>query len=47
MSMDFYKNGYNFWLVSHLILTNKCYLDAIMRMEVNCSNKLERLGILL
>lgn len=47
VSMGFYKNGYNFWLVSQLLITNKCGVDVVMRMEVNCEDKLQRLNVLL
>lgn len=46
-SMGMYKNGYNFWLVSHLLITKKKSLDVIMQMEVNCEDKLEKLKVLL
>lgn len=46
-SMGMYKNGYNFWLVSHLLVTKKKSLDVIMHMEVNCEDKLEKLKVLL
>lgn len=45
--MGFYKNGYNFWLVSHLLITKKESVDVVMRMEVNCEDKLKRLNVLL
>ncbi|KAL5363875.1 fungal-specific transcription factor domain-containing protein [Aspergillus floccosus] len=46
-AMGFYRNGYNFWLVSHLLITKKESVDVIMQMEVNCEDKLERLKVLL
>ncbi|KAJ5887742.1 hypothetical protein N7495_007783 [Penicillium taxi] len=46
-SMGFYKNGYNFWLVSQLLITKKDAVDVIMQMEVRCSDKLEKLNVLL
>lgn len=46
-SMGFYKNGYNFWLVSQLLITNKDAVDVIMQMEVHCEDKLEKLKVLL
>lgn len=46
-SMGFYKNGYNFWLVSYLLITKKESVDVVMQMEVNCEDKLERLKVLL
>lgn len=46
-SMGFYKNGYNFWLVSQLLITKKDAVDVIMQMEVHCEDKLEKLKVLL
>ncbi|KAJ5335501.1 transcriptional regulator family: Fungal Specific TF [Penicillium brevicompactum] len=46
-SMGFYKNAYNFWLVSQLLITNKNAVDVIMRTEVHCEDKLEKLKVLL
>ncbi|KAJ6122086.1 hypothetical protein N7512_004551, partial [Penicillium capsulatum] len=46
-SMGFYKNGYNFWLVSQLLITKKDAVDVIMQMEVNCEDKLEKFKVLL
>lgn len=46
-SMGFYKNGYNFWLVSQLLITKKDAVDVIMQLEVHCEDKLERLKVLL
>ncbi|KAJ5305842.1 hypothetical protein N7508_004857 [Penicillium antarcticum] len=46
-SMGFYKNGYNFWLVSQMLITKKDAVDVVMRMEVNCEDKLEKLKVLL
>lgn len=46
-SLGFYKNGYNFWLVSQLLITQKDAVDVVMRMGVNCEDKLEELNVLL
>lgn len=46
-SMGFYKNGYNFWLVSQLLITKKSSVDVVMQMEVKCEDKLEKLKVLL
>ncbi|KAJ5612253.1 hypothetical protein N7510_005447 [Penicillium lagena] len=46
-SMGFYKNGYNFWLVSQLLMTKKDAVDVVMNMEVNCEDKLQKLKVLL
>ncbi|KAL3473526.1 hypothetical protein BJX99DRAFT_233653 [Aspergillus californicus] len=45
--MGFYKNGYNFWLVSQLLITKKESVDVVMKMEVRCEDKLEKLKVLL
>jgi hypothetical protein len=45
--MGFYKNGYNFWLVSQLLITKKKSVDVVMQMEVKCEDKLEKLKVLL
>ena len=45
--MGFYKNGYNFWLVSQLMVTKKDSMDVVMSMEVKCEDKLEKLKVLL
>ncbi|KAF9887952.1 hypothetical protein FE257_009474 [Aspergillus nanangensis] len=47
IAMGFYKNGYNFWLVAHLLITRKESVDVVMRMEVNCEDKLQKLCVLL
>ncbi|KKK27158.1 hypothetical protein ARAM_003613 [Aspergillus rambellii] len=46
-SMGFFKNGYNFWLVSQLLITKKESVDVVMKMEVRCEDKLEKLKVLL
>ncbi|RAH42860.1 fungal specific transcription factor domain-containing protein [Aspergillus brunneoviolaceus CBS 621.78] len=46
-SMGFYKNGYNFWLVCHLLITRKESMDVVMGLEVKCEDKLEKLKVLL
>ncbi|PWY83419.1 hypothetical protein BO70DRAFT_361536 [Aspergillus heteromorphus CBS 117.55] len=46
-SMGFFKNGYNFWLVSQLLITKKHGLDVIMQTEVKCEDKVKKLKILL
>lgn len=46
-SMGFYKNGYNFWLVSQLLITRKDAVDVVMQMEVHCEDKLKKLNVLL
>ena len=46
-SMGFYKNGYNFWLVSHMLITKRESAAVVMQMEVKCEDKLEKLKVLL
>lgn len=46
-SMGFYKNGYNFWLISHMLITKKESVDVVMQMEVKCEDKLEKLKVLM
>ncbi|KAJ5752203.1 hypothetical protein N7520_009120 [Penicillium odoratum] len=46
-SFGFYKNGYNFWLVSQLLITRNDAADVIMQMRVKCDDKLEELNVLL
>ncbi|KAJ5764743.1 hypothetical protein N7520_004302 [Penicillium odoratum] len=46
-SFGFYKNGYNFWLVSQLLITRNDAADVIMQMGVKCDDKLEELNVLL
>jgi hypothetical protein len=46
-SMGFFKNGYNFWLVAQLLIIKKDSVDVVMRMEVKCEDKLEKLKVLL
>ena len=46
-SLGFYTNGYNFWLVSQLMVTKKDSMDVVMNMEVKCEDKLEKLKVLL
>jgi hypothetical protein len=46
-SLGFFKNSYNFWLVSQLLITRKDAVDVVMQMEVHCEDKLEKLKVLL
>jgi hypothetical protein len=46
-SLGFYKNGYNFWLVSQLLITQDDAVDVVMQMRVKCDDKLEELNVLL
>jgi hypothetical protein len=46
-SLGFYKNGYSFWLVSQLLITQNHAVDVVMQMSVKCDDKLEELSVLL
>ncbi|KAK1141811.1 hypothetical protein N8T08_008476 [Aspergillus melleus] len=46
-SMGFYRNAYNFWLVARLLINHKESVDVVMRMEVKCEDKLQKLSVLL
>lgn len=45
--MGFFRNGYNYWLVTQLLVTNKGSVDVILGMEVNCDDTLTQLQSLL
>ncbi|GAB7353526.1 hypothetical protein MBLNU459_g3968t2 [Dothideomycetes sp. NU459] len=45
-SLPFWKNGYNYWLVTHLLISKKDKLDVVMRMDIS-EDKLEKLRLLL
>lgn len=45
-TMAFWKNGYNYWLITQLLISKKDKLDVVMKMEVS-EDKLERLKLLL
>jgi hypothetical protein len=46
-SLGFYRNGYNFWLVTQLLFSKKKGIDVAMGMKVNCEDKLKQLKVLL
>ncbi|PGH04186.1 hypothetical protein AJ79_07164 [Helicocarpus griseus UAMH5409] len=45
--VGFFKGAYNFWLVSQLLISKNAGVDILMRMEVNCDDKLSQLKVLL
>lgn len=47
VKMGFFRNGYNYWLVTQLLVTNKGSVDVILGMEVNCDDTLTQLQSLL
>lgn len=47
VKMGFFRNGYNYWLVTQLLVTNKGSADVILGMEVNCDDTLMQLQSLL
>jgi hypothetical protein len=46
-SLGFFRNGYNYWLVTQLLINNKGSVDVMMGMEVNCEDTLKQLKGLL
>ena len=46
-SLGFFKNGYNYWLVTQLLINNKGSVDVMMGMEVGCEDTLKQLKGLL
>jgi len=46
-SLGFFRNGYNYWLVTQLLINNKGSADVLMGMEVGCDDAVEQLKGLL
>jgi hypothetical protein len=46
-SLGFFRNGYNYWLVTQLLINNKGSVDVMMGMEVGCEDTLKQLKGLL
>jgi hypothetical protein len=46
-SLGFFRNGYNYWLVTQLLINNKGSVDLMMGMEVGCEDTLKQLKGLL
>lgn len=45
--LGFFRNGYNYWLVTNLLVNNKGSVDVMVGMEVNCDDTLQQLQSLL
>jgi hypothetical protein len=45
--LGFFRNGYNYWLVTQLLVNNKASADVLVSMEVNCDDTLQQLQSLL
>jgi hypothetical protein len=45
--MGLFRNGYNYWLVTQLLVTNNGSVDVMLGMEVNCDDTLKQLQSLL
>lgn len=41
--LAFFRNGYNYWLVTQLLINNKGSADVLMGMEVGCEDTLKQL----
>ncbi|KAH7317829.1 putative C2H2 finger domain protein [Rhexocercosporidium sp. MPI-PUGE-AT-0058] len=46
-NLGFFRNGYNFWLVTQLVINNKGSAELLMGMEVGCDDTLKQLKGLL
>jgi len=46
-TLGFFRNGYNYWLVTQLLINNKSSADVLMGMEVGCDDAVEQLKGLL
>jgi hypothetical protein len=46
-SLGFFRNGYNYWLVTQLLINNKGSVDVMLGMEVGCEDTLKQLKGLL
>lgn len=44
-TMGFWKNGYDYWVVAHLLMSKKDKVDSVMRMDFG-EDKLEKLKLL-
>ncbi|OAX80853.1 hypothetical protein ACJ72_04809 [Emergomyces africanus] len=45
--VGFFKGAYNYWLVSQLLISKTASVDILMKMDVNCEDKLRQLKVLL
>jgi len=46
-SLGFFRNGYNYWLVTQLLINTKGSAELLMNMEVGCEDTLKQLKGLL
>jgi len=46
-SLGFFRNGYNYWLVTQLLINSKGSAEVMMGMEVGCEDTLKQLKSLL
>lgn len=46
-TLGFFRNGYNYWLVTQLLVNNKASVDVLVGMDVNCDDTLQQLQSLL
>lgn len=46
-NLGFFRNGYNYWLVTQLLINNKGSADVLLGMEVGCDDAVEQLKGLL
>ncbi|CZT53013.1 uncharacterized protein RSE6_14444 [Rhynchosporium secalis] len=45
--LGFFRNGYHYWLITQLIISNKRSADVLLGMEVGCEDTLQQLKQLL
>ncbi|CZT08061.1 uncharacterized protein RAG0_13283 [Rhynchosporium agropyri] len=45
--LGFFRNGYHYWLITQLIISNKRSVDVLLGMEVGCEDTLQQLKQLL
>ncbi|KAL2065310.1 hypothetical protein VTL71DRAFT_2979 [Oculimacula yallundae] len=46
-SLGFFRNGYNYWLITQLIISNRGSAEVLLGMEVGCEDTLKQLKALL
>jgi hypothetical protein len=46
-NLGFFRNGYNYWLVTQLLINTKGSAELMMNMEVGCEDTLKQLKGLL
>ncbi|QSS63121.1 C2H2 finger domain-containing protein [Histoplasma capsulatum] len=45
--VGFFRGAYNFWLVSQLLISKSASVDILMKMDINCEDKLSQLKALI